>query len=151
MAKLTFETRLREGNDHWSHNFGHEIIYIAAGGFKGGSLNYDEPGGGSYVADYDNQLAAWKTLSLAIQGTKSLVMVMPRDAEIESYYRKHTQLADAINIEIVAYNSRNSRGWESHPDQSIGLFDVTVLPSMPSYSGVTVVGLQFSGATKEYF
>lgn len=151
MAQLTFETRLYEGNEHWSHTFGHKIIFIAAGPFRGSSLSFEEPGSGSYVVDYDNQLAAWKTLSLAIQGTKSLTMVMPKDPEIEKYYLKHTQLADAFNMEILAYNSRNPRGWESHPDQSIGIFDVTVVPSMPSYSGVTAVGLLFSGATKEWF
>lgn len=152
MAKLTFEIRIIEGNERWTHTFSHKILYIAAGGFRGDSLNFDEPGSGSYVVDYDNQLAAWKTLSLAIQGTRSLTMVMPKDPEIEKYYQRHTQLADAIKgMSILAYNSRNTRGWDSHPDQSIGIFDVTVVPSMPSYSGGTVVSLQYSGATKEWF
>ncbi len=152
MGKLTLAIRIIEGNGEWSRTFGHRIAYIAAGGFKGDSLSFDEPGSGSYVVDYDNELAAWKTLSLAIQGTKSLTMAMPKDPEIEKFYRKHTQLADAIKgMSILAYNVRYQTEWDSHPDQSIGIFDVTVFPSMPSYGAFTGVSLQFSGATREFF
>jgi hypothetical protein len=153
MATLNLRTRITEKLGVTISTFGHKILYIVAGSYSAFKLSYDEPGGGSYVKDYENQLAAWKTLSLAIQGTKGLRFAMPRDFETEQYYLKHTELSNAISqVEILAYRaSPNQTWWESSPEQGIGIFDVTVVPGVLTIQGVTTVGLQYSGATKEWF
>jgi hypothetical protein len=158
MAKLSFKARITEKRGAGSFEFQHRILYIAAGSYSGFGLTYDAPGGGSYVKDYDNQLAAWKTLSLAIQGTNSLRFTMPMDREAEDYYRKHTELSNAIDgVEILAYDPTKHPGlesrewWETPADQSIEIFAVTVVLPVFTIRAVTTVGLQFNGATKEWF
>lgn len=151
MAKLIFESRVTEQKANTTFTFRHGILYLAAGSYRGFDLSYDDPGGGS-VQGYDNARAAWRTLSLAIQGTKSLRFSMPKDPDIEKFYSEHTELGKAIDhLEILAFTSSRPRTWDSFPDFSIDIFDVTVVPGVLTIQGVTTVGLQFSGATKQWY
>lgn len=167
MAKLTFKMRVfelrgkietRDGitTGTGTYEFSHDLIHLKAGTFSGGQINFDDAKWGDSLTtkSYENQLAAWKTLSLAIQGTRSLMFAMPVRPDIENYYRKHTTLAEKLgNVTLLAFNNfyDRSREWNSPPDESIGIFDVTVNPNISTAAGMTWVSMYYSGATKEWF
>jgi hypothetical protein len=151
MARLFFEISISDSVGETYRRFGHRILYLVAGDFSAIKLTYDEPGGGTYALDYENKRAAWKKVSLAIQGARSLRMAMPKDSEMEKYYSAHTQLADAINhVSIYAVKPAENRSFDWYPEHQIDIFDVTV-SQMVTAEGMTFVGLYYSGATKEWF
>lgn len=151
MAQLNLEIRVIGGGQTWTHEFSHKIHHIQVGQLKTSGLTFHDAGPG-YTETYQNALAAWKTLVHAIEGVRSIWFVMPKDPEIERFYLKHVQLADAIkNYSLEAYSSERTRGWQTPPDQSIGLFNVTTIPSMFTFDKWTTLGVYYSGATKIWF
>jgi hypothetical protein len=138
-----------------SYEFQHKLLYLRAGIFAGNELTFDDArwGESPTAQTYTNQLAAWKSLSLAIQHTRSLTFAMPYDSEIESYYQKHATLGEKIShLSILAYSNiyDNSESWNAPADQSIDIFEVTV-PTIRNVMNFTIVNMFYSGATKEWF
>ena len=151
MTKLEFVITITEGNTQYYRRFGHKIEYLRAGNFSGSALSFVDPGGG-YTVGYDIKLANWKTVAVAIMGTRSLTMVMPADPEMEKYYRKHTQLADAIDhVTINVVDPVRQVPFNFSPEFSIDIFNVTVAPNIITVMEKTTVGLMYSGATKIWF
>ena len=151
MTKLEFVLTITEVDSNYSRRFGHKIEYLLAGNFSGSALSFIDPGGG-YLVGYENKIASWKTVATAIMGARSLSMVMPADPEMEKYYRKHTQLADAIShVTINVVDRERQVSFVFRPEFSIDIFDVTVVPNIFSVKGQTTVGLMYSGSTKIWF
>lgn len=148
MKKLNLVLRITETKGDYSHSFGHDINYLLVGGFRGSGIVYYDPGGG-LKSGSDNLAAAWMALSMSIQGSRSLTMAMPPNTEMEAYYRKHTELADAIkHLSINVVDPERHVPFVWNPVESISIFDVTVVPSIVTVNKITTVGLLYSGATK---
>lgn len=156
MAALTFGIRVAEsrGNGASFHEITHPVLYLRAGRYAGERVTYHNPGGGQ-PQGYDNQRAAWKPLSLAIQTARALSFAMPSDPDVERMYRKHTTLAERLShVSLLAYEDGKPPppSFVARPAaRRIDLFDVTVAASMPRHASVTYVSLYYSGATREWF